>query len=81
MGHLSTKRLEIMKRQYPFISVRNYFVCNTCHLPKQRKLHNSNFRTTCRFDLMHVDIRGSCSSVSKNDNKYFLNIFNDNTHF
>jgi len=49
-GHLCVERLEIMKKQYPF--------ANTCHLIKQRKLPfaNSKSRTTCKFDLIHVDI-------------------------
>jgi len=72
-----------MKRPYPFISSKNDFVCNTCHLAKQRKLSfaNSKSRTTYRFDLIDVDIWGSCSSISMNGNKYFLTIVDDHTRF
>jgi len=83
MGHLSAGRLEIMKRQYRFISSRNDFVCNTCHLAKQRKLPfvNSKSRAECQFDLIHVDIWGPCPSASMNGNRYFLTIVDDYTRY
>ena len=83
MGHLSAGRLEIMKRQYRFISSKNDFVCNICHLEKQRKLPfvNSKSRAECQFDLIHVDIWGPCPSVSMNGNRYFLTIIDDYTRY
>jgi len=72
-----------MKRQYPFISSKNDFVCNTCHLAKQRKLPfaNSKSRTTCRFYLIHVDIWESCFSIFMSGNEYFFTIVDDHTCF
>jgi len=83
MGHLSAGRLEIMKRQYRFINSRNDFVCNVCHLAKQRKLPfvNSKSKAECQFDLIHVDIWGPFPSISMNGNKYFLTIVDDYTRY
>jgi len=66
MGYLSGERLDIMKCQYPFICSNNYFICDTCHLSKQRKLPfpSSKSHVEHSFNLMHIDIWEPCISVS-----------------
>jgi hypothetical protein len=58
LGHLSSDRLKVLQRQFPFISYHSNEACDVCHLAKQRKLSYSPSvsRALETFHLLHMDI-------------------------
>jgi len=83
LGHPSHKRITILNRKFPFISLPVNFDCDVCHLAKQRKLPfpNSTSYVDSVFDLVHMDIWGPCAVNSMNGDKYFLTIVDDHSRF
>ena len=83
MGHPSHQRMLIMKQCYSYLSSDSTFICNTCHLAKQRKLSFSlsHSHASKPFELLHMDIWGLCSATSMNGHKYFLTIIDDNMRY
>jgi len=58
LGHPSHQRMLIMKQCYSYLSNDSTFICNTCHLVKQRKLpfSLSHSHASKPFELLHMDI-------------------------
>jgi len=63
LGHLSNYRLCLMSAKYNYINFDHYYICDACHLAKQRKLPfpSSISKTVQPFDLLHIDIWPPCS--------------------
>ena len=74
LGHHSLERLDVLRKQYSFITVDTHRVCDTCSRTKERKLPFtlSNIVTSAIFDLVHFDIWGPCSIISMQGFCYFL---------
>ncbi|WVY94711.1 hypothetical protein V8G54_033799 [Vigna mungo] len=79
LGRPSDIRLNSLKLKYPFIVHNSTYICDACHISKQRKLpfSNSSSKTMKIFDLIHIDIRGPCNILSMRGFKYFLTIVDD----
>ena len=82
LGHLSDKRLEILRQRFDFISPKDMY-CDIWHMAKQRKLSfpNSDSYAANLFDLVHVDIWGPSLIISLHRHKYFLTIIDDHSRF
>jgi hypothetical protein len=83
LGHLSNKRLQHMKHDFPVVTVDNDSVCDICHLARHRKLpfvSSVNKATKCG-ELIHFDIWGPTSIVSVHGHKYFLTVVDDYSRF
>nr|KYP62840.1 Retrovirus-related Pol polyprotein from transposon TNT 1-94 [Cajanus cajan] len=83
LGHPSVDRLHMLKQSYPSITVDKQFVCETCHLAKQKKISfpHSDSHSLTTFALVHVDIWGPCAITSMHGHRYFLTIVDDHTRF
>jgi len=83
LGHPSHKRIVILNRKFPFISLPVNSDSDVCHLAKHRKLPfpNSTSYADSIFDLVHMDIWGPCTVNSMNAEKYFLTIVDDHSRF
>ena len=59
LGHLSFKRMELIKDQLHFHDANND-ICSVCPLAKQRRLSfvSNNQLSKCAFDLIHCDTWG-----------------------
>jgi hypothetical protein len=76
LGHLSNKRLQTMKHDFPVVTVDNESVCDICHLARHRKLpfNSSVNKATKCGELIHFDIWGLNSIASIHGHKYFLTV-------
>ena len=83
LGHPSAERIQFMKTYYPLLRNNKNFVCNTCHYAKHKKMpfSPSSSHASHVFDLLHMDIWGSCSKLSMHGHKYFLTIVDDCSRF
>ncbi|XP_061351896.1 uncharacterized protein LOC133296864 [Gastrolobium bilobum] len=83
LGHVPYSTLKNMAIKFPFILAKDIDPCDTCHYAKQHKLPYSynNTKTTCIFQLIHVDIWGPYSIPSIHGHRYFLTIVKDFSRF
>nr|KYP56844.1 Retrovirus-related Pol polyprotein from transposon TNT 1-94 [Cajanus cajan]KYP56859.1 Retrovirus-related Pol polyprotein from transposon TNT 1-94 [Cajanus cajan] len=75
LGHVSSSRIEGLKRIVPSIHSQNKEdICDICHFAKQKHISFpiSISRATCIFDLVHMDIWGPFSVPSIHNNNIFL---------
>jgi len=82
LGHLSDRRLDILRSQYNYIDSRKEH-CDVCHMSQQKKLPFSNIEYCANkyFDIIHVDIWGPSRTPSLHGNRYFLTIIDDSSRF
>ena len=78
LGHVSDKRLELLKQNYSCIHLRKDH-CKACYMAKQKKLSfpNSDSHALKIFDIIHVDIWGPSPVSSLHGRRYFLTIVDD----
>ena len=83
LGHLSFKRLQILKNKLDYISHenKNKRPCCICHLAKQRIPYfpSMNNMSSNAFDLIHRDIWGPFSVPCKTGHRFFLILVDDCT--
>ena len=85
LGHLSSKRLDILKHVLHFSETdcSHNNPCYVCPLAKQRRLIfvSHNHFSKCPFDLVHCDIWGPFQSSGRFGNRFFLTLVDDCTRF
>jgi len=83
MGHLSDERLNVLTNQNPYITIEKYFLCDSCHQAKQRKLSFtlSDTRSVKAFQLLHTDIWGPCFNTAMHGHRFFLTIIDGYSRF
>jgi len=83
LGHVSNKSLDVIKNKFPFVKYNKSFICDICHLAKQKRLPfplSASKSKKC-FDLIHVDVWGLYSLSSIHGHKYFLTIVDDYSRY
>ena len=86
LGHLSLKRLEILKNKI-YCDTTKFnkasVPCYICPLAKQRSLSfvSFNYMVQFPFDLNHCDIWGPYHIPSHTGHRYFLSLVDDCTRF
>jgi len=83
LRHPSRQRMAILNKRFPYISLPNTTSYDVCHLAKQCKFTFpvSTSYASFTFDVVHVDIWGSCAMTSMNGDRYFLTIVDDHSRF
>lgn len=85
LGHLSSKRLAILRAQlhYGIPKCKNKEPCYICPVAKHRRLHfvSHNHLSQFPFDLIHCDIWGLYHISSSSGHQYFLTLVDDCTRF
>ena len=78
LGHLSNKRLNLLKDQLHCNTskLHTHNPCYICPLAKQRTLSfvSNNHMPPFLFDLMHCDIWGPYNELDYFDHRFFFNI-------
>jgi hypothetical protein len=83
LGHLSNTRLQLLHRQFPYITVDNKGICDICHLARHKKspYKNSLNKAVIPFEIIHLDIWGPIGTKSLHGHAYFLTIVDDYSRF
>ena len=85
LGHLSDKRLNLLKDQLPcnVSKFHTHTPCYICPLAKQKTLSfvSNNHMSSFPFDLIHCDIWGPYNEPDYFDHRYFLTLVDDCTRF
>ena len=82
-GHLSPSRLQILNKQFPFITYSSGMPCKICQFAKQKKLPfvPSNNRTLSAFEMLHLDLWGPFGTPSIHGHRFFLTVVDDYSRF
>jgi len=83
LGHVSNKSSDVIKNKFPFLKYNKSFICDICHLAKQKRLSFplSVSKSKKCFDLIHVDVWGPYSSSSIHGYKYFFTMVDDYSRY
>lgn len=84
MGHPSITKLSVVGRELNFHPViTDVLPCSICHFSKQKRspFISTGSRSGNCFDLIHVDVWGSFSSISVEGFRYFMTIVDDHSRF
>jgi len=83
LGHLCDDRLAILKQKHSYIRYTKTDRCDSFQFAKQKRLpFPKNASSAIKyFDIIHVDIRGSCSIPSLYSHRYYLTIIDGYSRF
>ena len=83
LGHLSSSRLSILNKNFPYISCHVSPLCEICQYAKQKRLPYklSTHNAKDPFELVHFDIWGPFNVSSIHGHKYFLTVVDDFSRF
>ena len=58
LGHLSNSRLQILNKQFPFITYSLKVPCDICQFAKQKRLpfQSCNKRASSVFEILHLNV-------------------------
>ncbi|KAK2450734.1 putative mitochondrial protein [Trifolium repens] len=83
LGHLSNTRIQLLHKQFPYITVDNKGICDICHLARHKKspYKNSLNKAVIPFEIIHLDIWGPIGTKSLHGHAYFLTIVDEYSRF
>lgn len=83
LGHASNSCLESIQNKISFVKGNKSYICDVCHLAKQKHLPSpvSTTKSNECFDLIHIDIWGPYSTPSVHGHKYFLTVIDDHSRY
>lgn len=84
LGDVSYLGLQVISKKITFITCNNKLdPCDSCHFAKKRKLpfSNSTSFSSDPFNILHVDLWNTFSTISTLGHKYFLALVNDYTRY
>ncbi|XP_059282952.1 uncharacterized protein LOC132036600 [Lycium ferocissimum] len=78
-GHAPVAVLQKITTLQPLLQNKTFSPCTVCPLARQTRFPfpTSTSKTTCIFELLHMDVWGSYKQCTYNGHKYFLTIVDD----